>query len=202
MPRIDETERVRLLVHRGGTPSELAEFLLDLERAYSALFALESWSEQLPDRLRRGPGWLSLGYDVLAPPRMRPSDVLPELALVVTRIEVGSPGFWEVLGSLNPLEQLRKYLNDRHERRKDREYRESAEAQRLNLDNQLIQAQVFEAQDKAVMGRVAVLRNLGFSDEEIRQLVWSAVGPELSALGRHQDTGLLGPAQKHDELDK
>ena len=31
-----------------------------------------------------------------------------------------SPGFWEFLGSLNPLEVIRRYLNDRHERAKDR----------------------------------------------------------------------------------
>jgi hypothetical protein len=53
------------------------------------------------------------------------------LLLAAARLE--SPGFWEFLGSLNPLEVLRQYLSDRHERRKDREYREAAEARRLSV---------------------------------------------------------------------
>jgi hypothetical protein len=58
--------------------------------------------------------------------------------LVVSRVRLSSPGFWEFFGGLNPFEVLRKYLNDRHERRKDREYRSEAERQRLELQNQRI----------------------------------------------------------------
>ena len=47
--------------------------------------------------------------------------------IVLDSVQLNSPGFWEFMGSLNPLEVLRKYLNDRHERRKDHDYRESAE---------------------------------------------------------------------------
>jgi hypothetical protein len=31
---------------------------------------------------------------------------------LVARVELGSPGFWEFAGALNPLEAIRKYLND------------------------------------------------------------------------------------------
>jgi len=38
--------------------------------------------------------------------------------LVISKVTFQSPGFWEFLGSLNPLEQIREYLKDRHERQK------------------------------------------------------------------------------------
>ncbi|MDT8445231.1 MAG: hypothetical protein RQ722_13125, partial [Desulfuromonadales bacterium] len=45
--------------------------------------------------------------------------VLPEDRIQVSSIVIKSPDFWEFLGSINPLEVLRKYLCDRHERKKD-----------------------------------------------------------------------------------
>ena len=55
--------------------------------------------------------------------------------LRIHAIEVGSPDFWSVLGSLNPLEQIRKWVDEAHKRRQDREYREAAERERLRLEN-------------------------------------------------------------------
>lgn len=51
--------------------------------------------------------------------------VLPEHRLVIKSIRIESPGFWEVFASLNPLQQIREYLNDRHKRKQDREFREA-----------------------------------------------------------------------------
>lgn len=62
--------------------------------------------------------------------------------LVVNRVVLESPGFWEFIGALNPLEVLRKYLNDRHERRKDREYREGSERRQLEIENALGELEV------------------------------------------------------------
>lgn len=53
--------------------------------------------------------------------------VLPDDKLRLRSVVIQSPGFWEFLGALNPLETLRKYVNDRHEQRKDREYKEPLE---------------------------------------------------------------------------
>src|SRR5206468_3287516 len=57
--------------------------------------------------------------------------ILPDDRLTIRKIQVASPGFWEFFGSLNPLQQIREYLNDRHKRRQDREYREKSEAEKL-----------------------------------------------------------------------
>jgi len=44
--------------------------------------------------------------------------VLPSERLFFSKVNIQSPGFWEVMGSLNPLQQIREYLKDRHERKK------------------------------------------------------------------------------------
>lgn len=61
-----------------------------------------------------------------------------EEELFVTKIAVSSPGIWEFLGALNPLIAINTYLEGRHERRKDREYRETSDRQRLSLENERI----------------------------------------------------------------
>ena len=89
------------------------------------------------------------------------------------RIE--SPGFWEFLGALNPLQQIREYLNGRHKRRQDREYRETAEQERLRLENALIQRQVCEKENAVLRDRINLAKELGYSDHELRQLLWAQV---------------------------
>jgi hypothetical protein len=117
--------------------------------------------------------------------------VIPGQRLVVTRIQIESPGFWEVLGSLNPLQQIREYLNDRHKRRQDKEFREAAESEKLRLENELIQRQIWEKENAVLRDRILVLKEVGYSEQEIRQLIWAQVGKPLAVLGRHQDSGLI-----------
>jgi hypothetical protein len=57
-------------------------------------------------------------------------------------VQLTSPGFWDFLGKLMPLETIRQYLNDRHERAKDREYRNEAEEKRLDLENRLLEMKI------------------------------------------------------------
>lgn len=59
---------------------------------------------------------------------LSPEAVVPEHRLVVKRVRIESPGLWEFAASLNPLQQIREYLNDRHQRRQDREFREACGA--------------------------------------------------------------------------
>jgi hypothetical protein len=134
-----------------------------------------------------------LPYPILGGPGVHgltPDTILPEDRLVVTRVRIESPGFWEVVASLNPLQQIREYLNDRHKRRQDKEFREAAEREKLLLENELIQRQIWERENPVLAERIKLLREIGFSDDEIRQLVWAKVGVPLAQLGRHQDTGL------------
>jgi hypothetical protein len=99
-----------------------------------------------------------------------------EDGLVLLRVRFESPGFWEILGSLNPLEQIRKYINERHERKKDRDYRNAMEKQRLAFQNAKMHADI-------VAQQVEVLRKAGFSKPEIRQLFLRHEHNPLKALG-------------------
>ena len=110
--------------------------------------------------------------------------VLPSENLVINRVNIQSPGFWEFLGSLNPLQQIREYLNDRHERNKDKNYRSRQEEELNDLN-------ILEKKNSIVSQRIEILKNLGYSESEIRQLVSGMIIEPLNKLGKHQDIGLL-----------
>jgi hypothetical protein len=122
----------------GVRASEIQDLLQALEVAYQAVSRVEVAAENILGMFewaeRYGPPfryWLPAG---VSQPSL--SDAYPSDPLVVARVELSSPGFWELLGSLSPLEVLRKYLNDRHEHRKDNDYRSPAERRRLDLENE------------------------------------------------------------------
>lgn len=201
MPEPSKTGKLKVVTGRGGTVPEISGFLNDLEAAYLSLYQAESlwpasrrrWPRPFPQDLYFDLGlpFPSISLHLVIPA----SDaVLPELRLVITRVQIESLGFWEFLGSLNPLQQIREYLNDRHERRQDKEFREAAEKEKLRLENELVQRQILEKDNSVLRDRINILKELGFSDHEIRQLIWTQVGKPLATLGRHQDTGLIDRA--------
>lgn len=106
--------------------------------------------------------------------------MLPQYRLELSRVSIKSPGFWEFLGALNPLQQLREFLKDRHERRKDHEYREPAEKEKLKLDNELLQKIILEKENSILHDQLSMMKEFGISDEEIRQIIWSRLGIPLS----------------------
>jgi len=214
--RSSEDDRYLLALKglRGGSVAEISAFLEDVERSYNSLYAFNFLADVLRYRYRYSRyydderflrskeyardffryefqmPYLLYGFDV---------SIRPEYRLRLNRVEILSPGFWEFIGGLNPLQQLREYLKDRHERRKDRDYREAAEKERMQLENELLQKQLMEKDTSILKNQLDVMRQCGVSEVELRQLVWSRVGAPLAELGRHQDTGLIaGPI----ELDK
>jgi hypothetical protein len=108
--------------------------------------------------------------------------------LVLASVKLASPGVWEFLGSLNPLEQVRKYLQDRHERKKDAKYREAAEERRMHLENQIRENQVLSE-------RISMMRDLGATDRDLAPLLNRLLYQPLSALDRHQDQGVIEGAE-------
>lgn len=187
---------LRINALRAGTVSELVGLLEATEAAYNGLYTLTLALGVDPlRRLRRGYPW-AYGYQLardtgpldreLIPPRDR---------LVIARVSIESPGFWEVLGQLNPLQQLREYLNDRHRRRQDREYRELAEQERLTLENQVLERQLLERDNALWRERFELLREMGYSDDELRLLIWKTAGLPLARLGHYQDVRMIEDAQ-------
>ena len=196
--------RLTVSANRMGMISEISAFLLEFEAAYTSLLYLESWLQSItPSRRwkRYGPPdfyWPGIMWNVAAevPNGIPdPSTVPPDLRVLIGNVRIESPGSWEFLGALNPLLQIREYLNDRHGRRQDRAFREAAEIEKLKLENELLQRAVWEKDNAVLRERVSVLREIGYTDEEIRQLVWSVVGRPIAALGKYQDTGVIDGAE-------
>jgi len=174
----NEQGSLRIFTGRSGTVAEVTGYLQDLESAYDKIYLFYRTMDLFNPDSRRFRRWSFYWHELGALPfpllsLEAPSEyILPEDKLTIGRIQIESPGFWEFLGSLNPLQQIREYLNDRHKRRQDREYREQSERDKLALENELIQRQVWEKDNSILRERITVMRDLGFSDEEIRSLVW------------------------------
>ena len=116
--------------------------------------------------------------------------ILPNDRLIISKVNIQSPGFWEVLGSLNPLQQIREYIKDRHERKKDNKYKSRQE-------EELAELEITERRGRIINQRIETLRGLGYSDSEIRQLVTAMVIQPLNRLGGHQDNGQIeGPDEQ------
>jgi hypothetical protein len=103
-------------------------------------------------------------------------------------VTLSSPGFWEFLGKLNPLEVIRQYLTDRHEQRKDREYREAAEKNKLNLENQLLE-------NRVIRERIQMAKEMGATEEDLTPLVNVLVCRPLSKLAPYQDHNVIEGAE-------
>ena len=110
------------------------------------------------------------------------------------RVSVCSPGFWDFAASLSPLETLRKYVSDRHERKKDESYRSRLESDRLTLENEQLKTRVVREQ-------VQLLKELQIPEDRIRQAVTRYVIEPLSKLDGHQDAARLTTAEIVDDED-
>src|SRR5438093_681113 len=88
----------------------LTAFLRDFNRAYSSILLFERSLSGFHRSYWPGPV-----------EQFEPDDPTSYITtrdqLRLARVQLASPGFWEFFGALNPLEVLRKYLNDRHSRR-------------------------------------------------------------------------------------
>ncbi len=106
--------------------------------------------------------------------------LLPEDGLFLVRAKFESEGFWGFLGPLNPLLQIRMYLQDRHERKKDIDYRNKLERRRLELEIGSLWADNLEK-------LVNVLKLAGFTKPQIRQILIEHYHKPLAALGEAAD---------------
>lgn len=183
---------------RAGLVSETIDFLADIESAYVALLQLESTIITLKARSRFLPAefWQDIGFTQIGRlAELDSTSLLPEFRLHLQRVRIESPGFWEFLGAINPLQQIREYLKDRHARKQDKDFRNDSEADRLRLENELIQRSIWKSDNSILRERIEILRELGHSDTEIRQMVWSIAGMPLAKLGTHQDTQMISDVE-------
>ncbi|WP_426664251.1 hypothetical protein [Rhodanobacter aciditrophus] len=176
----------------------IVSYLADLRHAYNSILVFESAMDglsrsyrdfgypfyygnlafHLPRRgIRAARDWPSTPEEV--------ASLVPNVEqLVLAGVRLQSPGFWDFVGKLNPLEVIRLYLNDRHERRKDREYRESAEARKLTLEN-------LKLENEVIASRIQLAKELGATERDLAPLLNELVFRPLTGLDRHQDKGVI-----------
>jgi hypothetical protein len=184
-------KRVTLRVgSHGHVPlAEFRSLLSMLENAYNGLTFFESMDG--PAMLRYLSAW---EHQTLHSSRSRLSLRVPlQEQLVIGSVRLSSPGFLEFLGSLNPLECIRRYLQDRHERGKDERYRESAENIHLDLENQLLA-------NKIITERLVIARSVGLTDAEMAPMIQELFVRPLRKLEKHQQTGMITSVEIIREL--
>ena len=190
---------LRVNTQRLGDVREVAAYLLTIEAAYNGIYALDLIVDDAKGRFSES-GFGPVDRRPKGRRRSRTISkaenvVLPEDRLRINAISVGSPGFWEFAGALNPLETLRRYLSDRHERRKDTDFRNKLEAERMRLENDRLKTAV-------VQDRIDLLRDLGFPEDVIREaLTRHIVGP-LDRIDEVQDAHLIEDATTREEEEQ
>lgn len=123
---IELTRSVLIVESKGGIRLlDVRKFLVAIEDAYNRILLLLTYlgSKGSPGSLFTV-SWERLGL-VLPPPREPMHFTKSSVASLVGRsrslilksVRLESPGNWKLLGISDSLEVLRKYLNDRHERR-------------------------------------------------------------------------------------
>jgi hypothetical protein len=166
--------RLRVNTEKLGDIREIIRYLQVFEQAYNHLYAFEFIIQDAKrrhqelnksDNSRRS---TTKPVKTIASVRKPEEIVLPDDRIIIRSIVIESPGFWEFLGALNPLEVIRKYLCDRHERKKDKAYRDRQEEERGELENEKLRTEV-------VHKKVEILKELGVSEERIRRAVFEHV---------------------------
>ena len=144
---LHEVKKIRIYGNTLGSLNDVIDTLISINNTYN-IFLLFQLTIDNPQLVKNGyyPNLLSLiiNYRKFLDYNDFDKILLPSDMLMVKSINFNSPGFWEFLGSLNPLNQLRQYLNDRHNRKKDKllweqeQVQKKLENDKLKLKNESI----------------------------------------------------------------
>jgi hypothetical protein len=156
-------------------------------------------------RWRRSP-WRRASYGWYWPGSLGRED-----RLVVVRVEFASPGFSVFGGAGGPLETLRKTAQDRHERRKDKEWREDldreqqeadialrrGEEERVEAEARSLRAKADQEEVEAFRQKYALLKELLGVEEArrwaVRELADSRLAFDALAGNSDEEPRLLDP---------
>ncbi len=187
---------LRIKAEKLGTVSEVTTLLNDLEFVYNSIYSFDFFVETIRrERIYKKdkkPFFRLKEYYKNTLPNLInfqneidiSSIVLPSDKLYISKVNIQSPGFWEVLGVLNPLQHIKEYLQDRHERKKDKQYRSRQE-------EELGELEISERKNQILNQQIEILKTAGYSDLEIRQFVTKMVLEPLNRLGKLQDIGQI-----------
>ena len=203
-PATERSQGHVLRLHGNGEVlvEDVYKYLNALEYAYNCAYVLESITQQAEEIARQYetppiPLRNLLWGNWWPPTPEKVAGLVPsEDKLKLRGVELNSPGFWDFMGTLNPMEVVRQSVCDHHERRKDREYREPAEARKLELENELLAIEVFEK-------KLQILKEIGATPQDLSLLKDQLLKKPLQGLNPSQDQGLIVDAQiVNPEIEK
>lgn len=177
------TATLRVAALRVGNVGEVVDFLGGIAAAYDSLFSMFARLER-EATITRGQ---ANATDPPAPVLLL-DEPNPE-PLLIARIQINSPGLWDFLGSLSPLEVLRRYLNDRHERKRGEDFR-ALELEEKRLQNEMLRTQV-------IRERIALFREFDETASLIQAAEFARASVALGRVDSSQDSGLIGAASIH-----
>ena len=151
-----EKRKVRIYGNTLGEVKDVALFLYTLETNYKNLLAYDkaimesviSTTFPYPTYEKVLSRFMRFASECCVDEFLEPED-----KLVICSINFNSPGFWEMIGSWNPLNQIREYINERHARKRDKEYA-------WELDKKIIQTEVEKKNLENDMLRVELIQNI------------------------------------------
>lgn len=117
--------------------------------------------------------------------------LLPHERLTVVSLQMSSPGWLEVAGSLNPLETIRRYLEDREIRRQNRDFRDRIEEERGDAETAYLRLQGESMQNEILRERIEILNQLGVPQVEQARLLNISLLKPLDRLADVVDRGQL-----------
>lgn len=202
MPDV-ERGRLRVAAESGQAVSDTIHFLEVIRTAYNGILAiaavLDGYIE--PSKLRRyatPPVWELnfLPYQSISSPDLSDEAIAgiipPQDQLLLWQVRLSSPGFWEFVGLLNPLEVVRRFINDCHHRRQDREYRETFERRNLELQNEIVETGMLRE-------RIELARSLGVPEHHLTYLMNRLVYGPLQQIEILCDRGMILPSSDSSE---
>ena len=107
--------------------------------------------------------------------------------LKLVDVELHSPGFWDFLGKLNPLEVIREYLKDRHEREKDRTYRNREEEEKLRLENEKARLELIREKLELFKD----IQDMGATEEQVAIVAEQLLIEPLRRLNQYQERQII-----------
>lgn len=171
---------------------DVYEYLKTLEEAYNSIYIFE----QILEEAKKLQEFYQEKESILPLRNLLPLDLwqldtenrrnfIPQSdSLKLVGVEIHSPGFWDFLAKLNPLEVIRVYLNDRHERQKDNDYRNEEEKVSLQLENENKKLEIMQK-------KINILKEVGGTEEDLALIRMNLVCKPLKQLNRFQDDRII-----------
>jgi hypothetical protein len=174
---------LKIYTLRGGKINEIINFLCTLQYVYEHLYGFDLKIKSLRQST-------SITKTLSIIPNVREL-ILPKDTLFINKVNIASPGFWEILGNLNPLSQIREYLKERHERLKDKEWRNELERRKMTLENINFETDIVSKQ-------IDLLKKADIPEEDIQRFVMRHYYNPLAKLNPYQDSGMIQSAELID----